>query len=195
MEVGYFEVPAAALEQIKAAVARYGVQVTEDWEEPEGGRFIGTISGNRIILYPKYDHPFALFFTVAHLYGHLVQLARGGDEFRQAVDLIYRVGHVMSPSEIQAVYDFELEAAAIGRTLLSELGPVTRELDGQYSRFFFADFHYLVHFLETNEQGAELFERFLRRQPVPHRPIAPDSRPLVDCSALATTTAGDVVVI
>jgi hypothetical protein len=195
VEPGYFDISPSELDAVKSAVARYGVVVKEDWNEPEGGRFIGTIDGKTITLFPKYDHPFALYFTVAHLYGHLVQMVRGGDRFREAVDLIYKVGHVFTPREVQELYAFEIEAAEIGRRLIGEIGPVSRELDGQYARYFFADFHYLVHFLETKEQGAALFERFLRREPVPWRTIEPDARPLEDCSSLVATGAGDVVVI
>jgi hypothetical protein len=188
-------VTSSQLEALKELVRRYGVEVEDNWDEPEGGRFIGTIDGNRITLFPKYDHPFALFFTVAHLFGHLAQLARGGEHFRSTVDLLYRVGEPLRFEEVQAVFEFELEAARIGRRLLDELGPVSADLDRQYSRYFFADFHYLVHFLETNEQGPALFERFLRRQPVTAELVAPDPRPLPSCGHLATSTAADVIVV
>ena len=86
----------------------------------------------------------------------------------------------LQSDEVQCVYDYEVEAAGIGRRRLAELGSVPKELDEQYSWMFFADFHYLIDYMENGRGGPESFERFLRREPVPRRLIEPDPRPLVD---------------
>ena len=71
-----FEIQKGELDALVRLVARWGATVTEDWNEPEGARFIGVFEGRHITLFPKYDRHFAMYFTVAHLYGHMVQNTR-----------------------------------------------------------------------------------------------------------------------
>jgi len=176
-------------------VERFGTVVKEDCNEPEVARFIGTIDGNTITLFPKYDSHFAMYFTVAHLYGHLVQIVRPSVNQARGIELVYTQRRRFSASEVQSLYDYEYEAAAIGRRLIAECGPVPEEIDQQYSRMFLADFHYLIHTLETGEHGVECFEEFLRREPVPFHRIEPDARPLVGIESLAGTATGNVTVL
>jgi hypothetical protein len=135
-----------------------------------------------------------MYFTVAHLYGHLTQMLRPTPDMMRGIDLS-GPHRKFDNSEVQAVYDYEHQAAMVGRRLVGELGPVRRELDRQYTRLFLADFHYLIHTLETGEQGVECFETFLRREPVPFRLIEPDPRPLINVAGLANTAPGGVTVL
>jgi len=168
------------LDRLIEVARRWGVRVTEDWNEPEGARFIGTFKGRDITLFPKYDSNFALFFTVAHLYGHMVQLTRTTPGMKRSIELVYRRGGALSEDEVQCIYDYEVEAAGIGRRLIAELGPLDPSTDARYSRMFLADFHYLIDTIEGGPGGPASFERFLRREPLPWRPIPADERPLVD---------------
>jgi hypothetical protein len=188
------EIPKERRDALIRLVEQHGARVVEDWNEPEGARFIGVFAGDLITLFPKYDRHFAMYFTVAHLYGHLCQQVRPSPEVR-VLDLSAPERRIFSRAEIQCIYDYEIEAAAIGRRAIAELGPIEPELDRQYSRMFFADFHYLINTLETGEHGMECFERFLRREPVPFRLIEPDPRPLIDVSSLATAGTSDVTVL
>jgi hypothetical protein len=190
-----FEITKERRDEIIRAVERHGATVLEDWNEPEGARFIGTIEKSTITLYPKYDSHFAMYFTVAHLYGHLVQWAAPTPETKRAFELSLQQGVPFANAEVQALYDYELQAAAIGRRVMEECGPVPREVDRQYARIFHADFHYLVHVLETGQGGPELFDRFLRREPVPAALIAADPRPLIDVSGLAEGSGGGGVAV
>jgi hypothetical protein len=192
--MGELEIPKAMLDDLIRGVEAHGAKVVEDWEEPEGARFIGSISGSTITLFPKYDSFFALYFTVSHLYGHLAQWAAMTPVTERAMKLAIRQGSPFAREEIQALYDYELEAAAIGRRLIAELGPIDREVDRQYARIFHADFHYLVNALETGKGGPRLFDEYLRREPVPSALIVPDPRPLVDVGGLASA-GGEVAVI
>jgi hypothetical protein len=176
------------------AVERRGAKVIEDWDEPEGARFIGLIDGSTITLFPKYDSHFAMYFTVAHLYGHLVQWKNPTEETKRAFALSIKQGEPFRPEEVQALYDYELQAAAIGRKVIAECGPVSDLVDRQYARFFHADFHYLVNALETGAGGPELFDRYLRREPVPWRVIEPDPNPLLDVSGMPPGAGGVAVI-
>ena len=196
MPTGAYEVSRERLTDVIAAAQRHGARVTEDWNEPQGGRFIGTIDGNTITLFPKYDSHFAMMFTVAHLYGHLAQLTRPIDAHTQrAIDLVYAKPRLFSAEEVQCLFDYEWDAAVIGRTLLSESMEVDPTTDLEYARMFWADFHYLVNFLETGEAGLTAFDRYLRREPRPHLAVPRDVRPLPDVSLLAETKGGDAVVV
>ncbi len=190
-----FEIARAELDALIATVKTFGARVEEVWDEPEGARFIGTFEGHVIRLFPKNDSHFALYFTLAHLYGHMVQLARPKTpEMERATHLVATARGPLSARDVQAIYDHEVEAAQIGRALMNHVGPVSGALDGQYSRMFFADFHYLVNFVETKELGPATFERFLRREPVPWRLIEADPRPLVDLAKFERLEGGAVVV-
>jgi len=180
--VGEYEVDKAKLDAIIARVRTLGVTVSEDWNEPEGARFIGTFTGKHITLFPRFDSNFALYFTVGHLYGHMCQMAISTLNVAPGVDIGIQTGRPLTRPEIQSVYDYEFEAARIGQRLICELGHQEPLLDREYARLFFADFHYLICFMETGEQGPAAFTRFLRREPLPWAPISPDERPLTDLS-------------
>lgn len=176
-----FEIERSALDRLVQTVERHGARVAESWDEPDGARFIGTFEGRDITLFPKNDSVFAMYFTVAHLYGHMVQLSAPTPQMEASIALVYRLGTELAPQEVQLIYDYEVEAAAVGRRLMAESGDeIAPELDRQYSRMFLADFHYLIDHIESGAGGPESFARFLRREPVPWRLIEPDPRPLVD---------------
>lgn len=184
-DMGGFDITRARLDGLIAHASKYGMTVGEDWTEPDGARFIGTFEGTHVTLYPKFDPHFALYFTVAHLYGHMVQATRGDDpRGSKAASLVASSPIALSHADAQCIYDHEREAAAIGRKLIEDLGPLTPDEDRQYMRLFLADFHYLIHFVETGEKGTELFARYLRREPVPPETLAPDPRPLVNLVGL-----------
>lgn len=196
MPVRPHEVPEAHLRAVIAAAERRGARVVENLEEPAGGRFIGTIDGNTITLFPKYDSHFAMLFTVAHLYGHLAQLTRPPDPAStRAIELVYTRGRAFTADEVQCIFDYEWEAAVIGRALVAEALPIDQLLEVEYARMFLADFHYLVNFLETGQGGTERFDFYLRREPRPHLPVPADTRPLPDVSSLAGTAGGDAIVV
>lgn len=195
---GDYEVPRELVLRVCRAAERRGARVVEDHDEPEGGRFIGTISGRVITLFPKYDSNFAMLFTAAHLYGHLAQLVFPlTAEIERAMALVYAQPRVLAQDEVQCLFDYEWEAAAIGRALLAEALEVDPRMDAEYARMFFADFHYLVGFLETGEAGPAVFERYLRRQPRLAQPVPIDPRPLPDVSKLAEDEhrGGDAIVV
>jgi hypothetical protein len=173
------EVEKRDVAELIACAGRYGVTVSEDWNEPEGARFVGSFEGTHITLFPRFDTQLALYFTVAHLYGHMVQIALKTPASSRVGQLIAPNKRPFSNEEVQIIYDHEREAAAIGRTLIAETSGISKNVDLQYHRIFLADFHYLIHFCETGEGGVDAFERFLRREPLPWDPIQPDPRPLV----------------
>ena len=176
-------------QDLVAVAQRFGVRVKEDWNEPEGARFIGTFTGHEITLFPRNDSYLTLYFTVAHLYGHMVQLVRPSLQTDQA---LLESNGGLSAAQVQGVFDHEYEAAEIGRKLMAETGPITRGLELEYTRTFWADFNYLINFMETGEKGPEVFARFMRRQPLIKDTIQPDPRPLLD---LATFTPPNVDVV
>lgn len=204
MSVGAeYEIDKAELDALIARVRKLGVVVEENLEEPEGARFVGTFTGNVLTLFPKYDSNFALYFTVAHLYGHMVQIARESKASARANELLSVVldpklgekTRTFTVDQVQSVYDHEYEAAAIGRTVMADMGPVSEERDAQYARMFLADFHYLINVLETGDGGPEAFNRYLRREPKPWRPILPDAAKLIDVSHLKPDRTQTVTVV
>ncbi len=176
---------APSLEKLKARVEMLGVKVVDDFSAADHARFVGIFENRTIILYPNVAPAFALWFTIAHLFGHLTQLTNKTARVNRANELVLRVRQNLTVEEIQLIYDHEREAAEIGRALIAAVEPnLDGEMDSDYTRFFHADFRYLINFIETCEQGTAMFARYWRREPTPRELITPDSRELLDLSKI-----------
>lgn len=162
-------------------VESLGINVIDDYSPPNHARFVGIFDDNVITLYPNSAPAFARWFTIAHLYGHMIQLLNETPRVERANSLVLKLGQSISAEDVQTVYDHEREAAEIGRKLISVCSPnLSTELDQAYCRFFHADFRYLINVIETAESGAELFALYWKREPIIPELIKPDPRPLVD---------------
>ena len=183
------------LDRIRSIVEKRGVRVVTAVASSGQARFIGLFEGHTITLFPDSAPPFALWFTVAHLFGHMTQMAAMNDRVKRSNALVLKRGEELAPADVQLIYNHEFEAAEIGRALVSEVEPdLPSEIDVAYTRFFLADFRYLINAIETSESGAEVFARFWRREPVPRNLIKPDSRPLLDMHNVPPATESIVVV-
>lgn len=184
-----------SLKILRTRVEQLGVEVEDDFSEPDHARFIGIFEGNEITLYPKVAAPFACWFTVAHLYGHMCQLLNKTPRVERSNYLVLQLGKTLAPEDVQLIYDHEREAAEIGRKLIAEVEPdLSIEMDKAYCRFFHADFHYLINVIETASSGETLFELYWKREPVPRSLIEPDLRSLIDFNKIAPSTDKIVVI-
>lgn len=174
---------------------RLGVTTLDAVPPSDQARFIGVFEGHTITLFPQSASPFALWFTVAHLFGHMTQIAGMNERVKRANALVLRRGQELLSRDVQLIYDHEYEAAEIGRTLVGEVEPdLPVELDVAYTRFFLADFRYLINAIETGESGPQVFQRFWRREPIPRNLIKPDARPLLDMHNIPPATESVVVI-
>ncbi len=170
-----------SLIHLRNRVEKLGVEVEDDFSVPDHARFIGIFEGDKITLYPKVALPFACWFTVAHLYGHMTQLLNKTPRVNRSNYLVLQLGNTLAPEDVQIIYDHEREAAEIGRKLIATVEPdLSPEMDAAYCRFFHADFHYLINVIETANSGEDLFALYWKREPVSRNFIEPDARPLVD---------------
>lgn len=184
-----------SLARLRLRIEELGVEVEDDFSEPDHARFIGIFEGDEITLYPKVAAPFACWFTVAHLYGHMCQLLNKTPRVERSNYLVLQLGKTLLPEDVQLIYDHEREAAEIGRKLIAEVEPdLSIEMDTAYCRFFHADFHYLINVIETAQSGESLFELYWKREPVPREFIKPDPRPLIDFKSFAPSTDKIVVI-
>ncbi len=183
------------LSRLRLYVERLGVTVLDDVAPSDQARFIGLFEGTTITLFPQSTSPFALWFTVAHLFGHMTQLTDTNQRVERANALVLRRGETLSSSDVQLIYDHEYEAAEIGRALVGEVEPdLPVEIDVAYTRFFLADFRYLINAIETGESGPEAFQRFWRREPVPRDLIKADTRPLLNMHNVPLATESIVII-
>lgn len=184
-----------ALEKIRARVEKLGVKTVDNLSDSDHARFVGIFENRTITLYPNLAPPFALWFTVAHLFGHMTQMSAENPRVARANELVLRVKYVLDADEVQLIYDHEREAAEIGRALIADVETeLPNEMDIAYNRFFHADFRYLINFIETGEQGVAAFAKFWRREPIPRAPIAPDARELLEISELPVSTDRIIIV-
>jgi hypothetical protein len=120
----------------------YGVEVMiSDVVDPNTGDF----DGQTILLDYNQDLEVALFVLI-HLFGHTVQW-NISDEYR-ALGLNVAVGK--TPEEMAAITEYEQGATRMGITLLHEAG--ITDMDLWASRWWRADFEYLLHFYQTGEK-------------------------------------------
>ena len=158
-------------------VEELGVNIDENFSAPDHARFIGIFEAHTIILYPRLVPVFAMWFTVAHLFGHMTQLTNETARVKRSNELVLSSGKILAPEDVQLIYDHEREAAEIGRALIAEVEPsLSNEMDIAYTRFFHADFRYLINFIETGAAGVQVFERYWRHEPNPKELITADSR-------------------
>lgn len=184
-----------ALERLRARVEEFGVEVVDNLSGIDHARFVGIFEARTITLYPNIAPTFALWFTVAHLFGHMTQLSNETPRVERANELVLRVKQTLAADDVQLIYDHEREAAEIGRALIADVETkLPTDMELAYSRFFHADFRYLINYIETGEQGVEMFAHYWRREPIPREPIAPDSRELVEISKNLDSTDRIVVV-
>jgi hypothetical protein len=184
-----------AFYRISGRVEALGVNIDENFSAPDHARFIGIFEAHTIILYPRLAPPFALWFTVAHLFGHMTQLLNKTPRVDRANELVLSTGKILLPEDVQVIYDHEREAAEIGRKLIADVEPsLPGEMDAAYTRFFHADFRYLLNFIETGEAGVKVFERYWRHEPNPRELITADSRELLNMENVPVSADKIVVV-
>lgn len=172
-----------------------GVNVVDDFSSPNHARFVGIFDDNTITLYPNSAPSFARWFTIAHLYGHMIQLLNETPRVERANSLVLRLGETLLPDDVQLIYDHEREAAEIGRKLVAVANPnLSLEMDKAYNRFFHTDFRYLINVIETAESGTDLFAVYWKREPIPRELIEPDSRPLVDMKQMPISDDSIIVI-
>lgn len=151
------------------AAERIGVVVEFAKAPKEAGRHLGTLDADTVVLYEENSFP-PLWFTLAHLVGHLIQRSRPTPEMYAAIELVnpYRTPGPMMQAERDQLLVHEKEAAELGLALIMSTegdldrlkSPLTESDLDYYSRMFWADYHYLCHFIETGEGGAAVFDRF-----------------------------------
>lgn len=96
---------------------------------------------------------------------------------------------------MQLIYDHEREAAEIGRALIAQVETdLAPAMEFSYSRFFHADFRYLINFIETGEQGVEVFAQHWKREPIPREPIRSDSRKVMEIKDMPKSVGRIIVV-
>lgn len=184
-----------AFYRLSGRVEELGVNIDENFSAPDHARFIGIFEAHTIILYPRLAPPFALWFTVAHLFGHMTQLVNETPRVERANELVLSTGKVLAPEDVQLIYDHEREAAEIGRALIADVETaLSPELDTAYTRFFHADFRYLINFIETGAAGVQVFERYWRHEPNPRELITADARKLLDMKDFPASDERIVVV-
>ena len=184
-----------ALAALHLHIETLGVNVIDDFSAPNHARFVGIFDDNVITLYPNSAPAFARWFTIAHLYGHMIQLMNETPRVERANSLVLRLGVSLSADDVQIIYDHEREAAELGRKLVAAANPnLSIELDKAYCRFFHADFRYLINVIETAESGTDLFALYWKREPIPRELIAPDARPLVNMKNMPILE-DDIIVI
>jgi hypothetical protein len=196
MELPEDRLASSVLAGLRRTAESYGVAIVDDPTTTDSARYIGQLEGHTVTLFPRAAGAFAQWFTLAHLYGHMVQMAAGSPRVDRANALVRSLGVELSQGDVQLVYDHEREAAEIGRALIAAAEPALEPaIDLAYTRFFHADFRYLVNVIETAQSGPELFARYWKREPMPRALIAPDARPLVDLRLARVSNEVVIVVL
>lgn len=154
------ELPAQRVRQLwqdlVAAIEAYGFEVVrEEIEDPK----TGTFNGLKIKVDPGSDLE-SQCFILLHLFGHSVQWVAPA-----LVEITERIQNTTDKAAfMQALYDYETEAASLGLQLLHEIG--VTDLDQWLSDYADADWRYVEAFYNTGKLLD--FETLL----LPNRPLA-----------------------
>jgi hypothetical protein len=142
--VGHRRTPAAALSNlwIKAtsAIVKQGFAIEyRDLEPPRTGIF----DGLRIVIDPDVDFEMQCFILL-HLFGHSVQWT--------APSLESELASLKDTTDktvfMQALHDYEYQAARFGMQLMREIG--VHDLDQWYSDFVGTDWRYVERYYQTD---------------------------------------------
>jgi hypothetical protein len=123
---------------------------------------IAQLRNQHIVINTRRRDGLNCIFTVAHLFGHLIQ-------FLSYEKYVHLTSRVEGPKPVtvdaefrRAFYDYEVEAFGIGKGLMLECFQMSREIDSKYTLFLEADFAHFWHFITTGERGdAASFNQFL----------------------------------
>jgi hypothetical protein len=127
--------------KVTSAIVKYGFAIEyRDLEAPR----TGTFDGLRITIDPDVDFEMQCFILL-HLFGHSVQwtapsLEAGLAALKDSTD---------KAAFMQALHDYEFQAARFGMRLMREAG--ITDLDQWYSDFVETDWRYVERFYDTGE--------------------------------------------
>jgi len=174
-------------------LAELDVEVTLFDAETEKGS-IAQLRNQRIVVNTRARDGLSCIFTIAHLFGHLVQRL----SYEKYAHLIIRVG---APKPIsvdkhfrRAFYQYEVGAFQLGKGLLLACFEMPCEMDSKYTLFMQTDFAHFWHYITTGERGdIATFNDMLARaflewegnkevlSPLPHpRPIRIERPAMID---------------
>src|SRR5258708_2274668 len=129
-----------------------GITVTFT-EDEAGDVTIAQFRNQHIVINTRSRDGLNCIFTIAHLFGHLVQ-------FLSYDKYAYLTRQVEGPKPVavdvdfrRAFYDYEVEAFRIGKGLVLECFDMPREVDSKYTLFLRADFAHFWYFVTTGENG------------------------------------------
>lgn len=174
-------------------LAELDVVVTVSDQEAEQTS-IAQLRNQRIVINTRSRDMLSCIFTIAHLFGHLVQRF----SYERYVHLLTRVD---APKPIsaddsfrRAFYQYEVEAFQLGKGLMLSCFEMSREMDSKYTLFMQTDFAHFWRYITTGKRGdIATFNEMLVRAfrgwegnkelltPLPHpRPIRIERSTLID---------------
>jgi hypothetical protein len=124
---------------------------------------IAQLQNKNMIINTRARDTLSIIFTIAHLYGHLIQYSN----YKKYAHLIEEVKKE-KPLELdekfkKQFYRYELEAFCIGKGLMLEAFNITREMDSKYAIFMKTDFSHFWAYITTGEKGdIETFNQMLK---------------------------------
>jgi len=101
-------------------------------------------------------------FTIAHLYGHLIQF-KDYEKYKHLIEIVKRPVPVnLSKRFLSEFWRYEKEAFCIGKGLLIDIGYMNFEIERKYSVFLQTDYNYFMKYLTTGENcNIEDFNKLL----------------------------------
>jgi hypothetical protein len=188
------------LESLIQVARQQGAKV--NWRDPpmDTSRHLGTMEKNEILLY-RGAGVFESWFTLAHLFGHLVQRITPTQDFLRAVKLVSYAKNPrpLTQEEKNLLWDHEYEAAQRGIGLIRMGGAlngvgVPWAYQCAYTRMFVADYEYLLNFIQTGEVGPQVFEKFYAKTVLPKDPM-PALYPIPDFSVTPPVYEDSILVV
>lgn len=141
------------LARLVARLRERGVEVRLLREDEPERVTVAQLRTRQIIVNPTARDALGSIFTIAHLFGHLVQFA-DYDRYRHFTERIEgSKPTVLDEAFKVAFYSYEREAFGFGKTLLLEAFPQTPEMESKYAIFMETDFAHFWYYLTTGDEG------------------------------------------
>ena len=168
------------LERLVVRLASRGITVTFLDEGNEERVTIAQLRDFRIIINRDSRDTAGSLFTIAHLFGHLVQFT-DYEAYRHLTERVEEPKPLRLDEEFKrAFYAYECEAFGYGKTVMREAFPLTPDVERRFAIFMETDFEHFWNYLTTGRQGdVASFNALLTRnyhswaRPIPEIPCLP----------------------
>lgn len=158
----YYSKPNVILRLMVKTLNKHGINVYLSRSAQEGID-IAQLQNKKISINTGARDTLSTVFTIAHLYGHLVQYTNY-NKYAHLIEAVSKDKPLRLDEEFKKqFYQYEREAFRIGKGLMLQASNMTKEIDSKYFIFMNTDFNHFWSYITTGKKGdIETFNQMLK---------------------------------